>query len=131
MKIEHRLTQVNDKEHNNDLPDSNGVDLSPDDFVENNFFICDGLLVNNRCLRWLRAQRDSSKQIHYKVDPKKHGWRQRRVCQEDATKENYNDHREINCDLELKEASNVVVNIAAPHNTTHACLKVIIDKNER
>jgi len=130
MKIKHRLTQVDDKEHNNDLPKSDGVDLSPDNLVKNDLSISNGLLMNDRSLRRLSSKRDSSKQIHHKVDPKKHGWRQRRVGQEDGTKENNNYNREVDSDLELKETSDVVVDVAAPHDTTHACFKVIIDKNE-
>jgi len=84
-QVKHCFTEVNNDEHNKELPNHNSIDLSPNNLVKDYFIISDSFLMNNGSLRRFSGKREGSQQVHDNVDPEKHGRVQRRVGHENTS----------------------------------------------
>ena len=71
-------------------------------------------------LSWqLSSQSKGSQRIHDKVDPQELDGLKRRLPHDDRSNESSNESHNIYSELELKESSDVVINIPSPHAGLH------------
>ena len=113
--------------HHGKLVKSNAKDLSVDVRRHNSFLI--DLRFGDVSSRFHACKSKSSENVHNEVDPNELHRIDRRFSHKDVANEHSEQTGQIDGDLELQEALNVLVHVASPHNSTHQRLKIVIGQN--
>ena len=123
VEIEDALAAVHDDHHDGDHVDRHAEDLSV--HVGSHDVALAGGEVRQVCLRAGGSERQSTEDIHDQVDVDQLHWVESRLGHRDVTDDDNDKYTEVCSDLELEEALDVHVDVAAPHDGAHARVEVV------
>lgn len=81
--------------------------------------------------RWCSGECEGCENVHDQVDPDEHNGVEGALLERDDADKHANKDREVHGDLELEEALDVGVNVAATAESFDARLEVVVEQNER
>lgn len=129
MEIEDVFAAKHDDHHNYDHVDGDTEDLAVHQGGHN--VALAGRELSKVRIGTSRSQSQCAKDIHDQVDVDQLDGVQSRLSQSQVTDDHNDKHAEVGSDLELKEALDIHVDVASPHNCAHARVKVVSLEHHR
>lgn len=79
---------------------------------------------------WLGGESDSSERVHDEVHPQELDCVQGTLTEESDTRDDEQQHRNIDSELELEELAHIVVDVPAPHDGPDGRLEVVLGQDQ-
>jgi len=127
---EDSLAQENDQGDNDRLVDGVSENVSPHDFSNDGSVLVIWLSLKNGVIWWLSSQSKSGEGIHDQVDPEHLNGSQWGLSKDGRSKEDNEHSNNVDGKLELKELSNVIIDVSSEFKSNNNGGEVIIQKND-
>jgi len=130
LKIEKAHSSKQEDQENNDLVECMSENVAPHDGVDDLLVACVGLAFQKFFIRRLGCQGEGSKSVHDQVDPEHLDGRQSFVSEEQSTDKHDEHGSAVHCQLELKELSDIVIDVASVFDGDDDRAEVVVGEDD-